>query len=70
MKSFLLAGLLSFVAILFNAGYSLAQTRRILPTPVGDDFPEATASATFLERITPTPVLRAGLTRETEEWYF
>jgi hypothetical protein len=67
MKKLYFVGLLLAVIALFNAGFAFAQAGEVSPSLNEEDPIEATSSATVLERVTPTPLPRTDLTRETEE---
>lgn len=68
MKKHLLAGVLFFTLFFMNARVSIALVGYASPTVADEKIPQATASAIFLESMTPTPLPpRPDLTRETEE---
>lgn len=66
MKKFFVAVLFLLIVLMFSVSDSTAQNVPVSIAPTEDSI-EATSSATFLERMTPTPMPRTDLTKETEE---
>ncbi len=66
MRKLFFAGLVSLVLFSFGTSSAVALTG-VTPTVSDEESSEATASATILERVTPTPAPRTDLTKETEE---